>query len=329
MTAGHLRSALVALLSGLCLSHSLAQPPNTAASPSNAQASPRDDLRQLAAGTAFRDCADCPMMVVIVPKPNGLKSIQHDNLFWNPNQAEDAIELPGVFALGRYEVTRAEFALFVKDSGYVPPANVGCYGWNGSRYETNAVADWRNPGFAQTDNHPVVCVNWNDASAYTEWLSQKTGKGYRLPTEAEWDYAARAGSAAVHPWDGDDVDACRHANVGDASTKRGVPGTAATWKFNDCDDRHAYTAPVGSYRPNAFQLYDMLGNAWEWTDTCLDLAIPGKRSDGNRIPVPCEQRVLRGGGWVDSKAYVRYDFRFLLEPGDRDFYNGFRVLRGE
>lgn len=329
VTAAHLRGVLAALIFGLCLSHSLAQSPNPAASHPKTQASPQNDLRQLAAGTVFRDCADCPMVVVIVPKPKVLESMQRSDLFWNPEQAQEPIELPGVFAIGRYEVSRAEFALFVKDSGYMAPANAGCYAWNGARYETNAFADWRNPGFAQTDNDPVVCVSWSDASAYTEWLSRKTGKHYRLPTEAEWEYAARAGNTEALPWSSDGVDACRYANVGDASTKLGVPGTAATWKFHDCDDRHAYTAPVGSYRPNAFQLHDMLGNAWEWTGTCWNLAPPGAPPDGNRMAGPCERRVLRGGGWVDSQAYVRYDFRFLLEQDDRDFYNGFRVLRGE
>jgi formylglycine-generating enzyme required for sulfatase activity len=327
--AGHLRSMLAALLFGLCLSQSLAQSPNPAASPSMEQASQHNDLRQFAAGTMFRDCADCPTVVVIVPKPNGLESMQQDNLFWYPEQAQQAIDLPDVFAMGRYEVTRAQFALFVKDSGYAAPANVGCYGWNGARYETNAFADWRNPGFAQTDDDPVVCVSWDDASAYTEWLAKKTGKRYRLPTEAEWEYAARAGNATVRPWGDDGLDACRYANVGDSSTNQGVSGTAGTWKFHHCDDRHAYTAPVGSYQPNPFGLYDMLGNAWEWTDTCWNPAPPVAPSDRKPIAGPCEQRVLRGGGWVDSPAYVRYDFRFLLDQGDRDFYNGFRVLRDE
>lgn len=327
--AGHLRRMMAALFFGLGLSHSLAQSPNPAALLSGSQASSQNDLRQLAVGTMFRDCADCPLMVVIVPKPNEQQSMQQNDLLWNPGQAQKAMDLPGVFAMGRYEVTRAEFALFVKDSGYKAPANVGCYGWNGTRYETNALADWRNPGFAQTDNDPVVCVSWNDASAYTEWLTKKTGKAYRLPTEAEWEYAARAGNAAARPWGDVEVDTCRYANVGDASTKRGVPGTAAAWKFHDCDDRYAYTAPVGSYQPNTFRLHDMLGNAWEWTDTCWNLAPPGAPTDDNRRSDPCEQRVLRGGGWIDSQPYVNYGFRFLIDGDDRDFYNGFRVLRGE
>lgn len=323
------RRMLSALLWGLCLSHSHAQPPNTDASASSMQVSPQDDLRQLTTGTTFRDCADCPVMVVIVPAPNGPESMPHEGPFWNPGQVQEAGEWPSVFAMGRYEVTRAEFARFVRDSGYVVPANVGCYGWNGIRYETNPLADWSNPGFAQTDNDPAVCVSWSDANAYTKWLTKKTGKGYRLPTEAEWEYAARAGNAATRPWGDDEVNACRHANVGDASAKRGVPGTEATWKYHDCDDRHAYTAPVGSYEPNAFRLYDMLGNAWEWTDTCWNMSPPGAPPEDNRTTGPCEQRVLRGGGWVDSPAYVRYDFRFLLDPDDRDFYSGFRVLRSE
>ncbi len=324
-----LRGLSTALLFGLCLSHSLAQSPNTAASGAGEKVAAQDDLRHTTAGTAFRDCADCPLVVVIVPRPDGLEPMRRDNLFWNPEQTQETIELPGIFAIGRYEVTRAEFARFVKDSGYAAPANAGCYGWSGARYETNALADWRNPGFAQTENDPVVCVSWDDANAYTEWLAKKTGKSYRLPTEVEWEYAARAGNAAARPWDDAGIDACRHANVADASTRRGMPGTAGSWKYHDCDDRHAYTAPVGSYTPNAFGLHDMLGNAWEWTDTCWNPGPAVPPSGGTLTAGPCEQRVLRGGGWVDSPAYVRYDFRFLLDQGDRDFYGGFRVLRGD
>ena len=122
-------------------------------------------------------------------------------------------------------------------------------------------------------------------------------------------------------------DACRYANVADAAAKRGVPGTA-TWTFHECNDKHAYTAPVGSYRSNAFGLYDMLGNAWEWTQDWVNEENGGAPSDDRDRPnADCGYGVVLGGGWVDSAAFVRYDFRFFIGSDDRDFYNGFRVVR--
>ena len=114
------------------------------------------------------------------------------------------------FALGKYEVTRADFRRFVEDSGYI--TGDGCY-VVAERWEKRADANWRNPGFPQTDRDPVVCVNWNDAKAYTEWLSRKTGSHYRLPTEAEWEFVARAGTTTSRFWGARADDACHYANV--------------------------------------------------------------------------------------------------------------------
>lgn len=235
------------------------------------------------------------------------------------------IAIPDAIGVGQYEVTRAQFARFVRESGHATSG--GCFAWNGNHYEQDASKNWQTPGFAQTDRDPVVCVNWRDARAYADWLSKKTGKRYRLPTETEWEYAARAGDRGLRPWGEKSTGACRHANVADRATMRGVPGTAK-WLFHDCDDRHVYTAPAGGYRPNAFGLYDMLGNAWEWTGDCWDEDPVGAEA-GDPLGVACTGSVLRGGGWVDSEAFVSYDFRFFINAGDRDFYAGFRVVREE
>ena len=236
-----------------------------------------------------------------------------------------SVAIPGAFGVGKYEVTKAQFARFVQESGHTTSG--GCYAWSGSKYEQDESKDWRNPGFAQTNKHPVVCVNWNDAKAYTEWLTKKAGKRYRLLTEAEWEYAARAGRQTSRPWGDNASDACRYANVADAAAKRDVPGTAS-WTFHECNDRRAYTAPVGSYPPNAFGLHDVLGNAWEWTEDCWNEEYAGAPSDGRDWSRgDCGQRVLRGGSWVDSPPFVRYDFRFRIGSDDRDFYIGFRVAR--
>ncbi len=302
----------------------------------------RNDLQRLKAGTVFRDCSYCPEMVAVPPGKLSIDPPEGEIGQADSVQTPHSVEISRALGVGRYEVTRAQFARFAQESGHA--ASGGCYAWNGGRYEQDAAKDWRKPGFAQTDRDPVVCVNWGDAKAYAEWLSKKTGRRYRLLTEAEWEYAARAGNKTLWPWGGNARDACRYANVADAAAQREVPGTAS-WTFHACNDRHAYTAPAGSYRPNAFGLYDMSGNAWEWTEDCLQddyPAPPPEKSstpadgritpaDGRGTPAgACRgQRVLRGGSWVDSPLFLRYDFRFRIGEDDRDFYIGFRVARPE
>jgi formylglycine-generating enzyme required for sulfatase activity len=328
---GMLRWVFAALLLALSSSHLLAQQRNPGIASMTVQAlqsTPQQiNLQRLAAGTVFRDCADCPEMVAIRLGNFTMGSPESGAGRMEREGPQLSVAILSVFGVGKYEVTKAQFARFVQESGH--STNGGCFAWNGSKYEQDASKDWRNPGFSQTDNDPVVCVNWNDAKAYTEWLTKKAGKSYRLPTEAEWEYVARAGTQTSRPWGDNTSDACRYANVADASAKRDIPGTAS-WTFHECDDHYAYTAPVGSYPPNAFGLYDMLGNAWEWTEDCWneeDVNTPSKsrdRSSGN-----CTQGVLRGGGWVDSPLFVSYDFRFLIGSRDRDYYMGFRVARTE
>ena len=324
------RWMLPALLLASASPQVLAQQRDQGAAKVTAQASlpaaKANNLRRLAAGTVFRDCADCPEMVVI---PRGrVKVAASENGGGNGAAApQRVLTLPGAIGMGKYEVTRAQYARFVEEAGYATKGS--CFVWSGLRYEHDVSKSWREPGFAQTDEDPVVCVNWNDARAYTRWLSAKSGQAYRLPTEAEWEYAARAGSTALRPWGDDARETCRYANVADLSTMRGVPGTTS-WLFHDCDDKHAYTAPVGSYQANAYGLYDMLGNAWEWTEDCQDDANAGAQSDDPQCPKgACCRRVLRGGAWVDSPTFVRYDFRFFIGSADRDFYAGFRVVRSK
>ena len=306
--------------------HALAQDRDSGAERKAAKSPPSQvqakDLRRLAAGSAFRDCADCPQMVVI---PVGSVTVGVPNGGADSGAAPRVLSLPKVIGIGKYEVTRAQFARFVQETGHATTGS--CFVWSGTGYRRDASKNWRDPGFEQKDKEPVVCVNWNDAKAYADWLSRKSGKTYRLPTEAEWEYAARAGSPDVRPWRDDARNACRYANVADRRTMRDVPGTT-NWLFHDCDDRHAYTAPVGSYRANAFGLFDMLGNAWEWTEDCRDEENGVTPADEAACPKgTCCRRVLRGGAWVDSPVFVSYDFRFFIASEDRDVYAGFRVAR--
>lgn len=312
--AGKLRWILAALLLALDSSHGYARQP-----------APRsNELQRLAAGAVFRDCAHCPELVAIAPGSLSVAATESGAERTVPDEPQRTLAIASAIGIGKYEVTRAQFAYFVRESGHT--VSGGCFVWSNGRYLQDAARDWRQPGFAQTDKDPVVCVNWSDAKAYTAWLTKKTGKRYRLPTEAEWEYAARAGNPGAQPWGEKASAACRYANVADASAQRKVPATAS-WTFHACNDRRAYTAPVGSYRPNAYGLYDMMGNVWEWTEECWQEEGRNAPANGRGRGAECSERVLRGGSWVDSPAFVRYDFRFLIGAGDRDFYIGFRVAR--
>ncbi|MEN8260514.1 MAG: formylglycine-generating enzyme family protein [Pseudomonadota bacterium] len=235
------------------------------------------------------------------------------------------------FALGRCEVTVAEFSRFVEETGYESQLRKdGCYVWNkeAKRWSLETGRDWRNPGFSQTDTDPVVCVSHPDAEAYADWLSQRTGVIYRLPTEAEWEYAARAGTVTARYW-GDSPDkACEYANVHDLTSKREneFPRTA-----HNCDDGFAQTAPAGSFESNRFGLYDMLGNVWEWVEDCWHESYINAPAEGSAWLEAeggdCGRRVLRGGSWILHPVSVRSAYRLRDAPDDAYLIVGFRLAR--
>lgn len=272
----------------------------------------------------FRDCPDCPVMIAL---PGG--TFQMGDASPTSRTDEHPVHPVKVaaFAAGKFEVTRGEYAAFVAATNrQVPP---GCRTDSNldGQYENDPAASWSNPGPAQTDRDPVVCVNWADATAYAAWLSQTTGKAYRLLSEAEWEYAARAGSTTQYWW-GDSADElCAYANGPDRTALARFPGWAG--KTAACDDGAATSAPVGSHRPNVFGLYDMAGGAWEWTADCYAPGYGAQPSDGSAyVAEGCQRRTLRGGSWVYGLGDLRSSQRNGLPPpwmrgGDL----GFRVAR--
>lgn len=179
------------------------------------------------------------------------------------------------------------------------------------------------------DNQPVVYVSWEDAKAYAKWLTQQYGAKYefRLPTEAEWEYACRAGTTTDRFWGDNPDNACQFANVHDKTSKRIIK--IAYWTHHDCDDGYGVASPVGKFQPNAFGLYDMLGNIREW---CEDIYSGDAYSKHLRInPIykgGGTDRVLRGGCWVDVPWDVRCDARYIGSPPDtRGPAFGFRLVR--
>jgi formylglycine-generating enzyme required for sulfatase activity len=229
------------------------------------------------------------------------------------------------FAAGKYEVTVEEYAAFVAATGHA--ATPGCRTDRNldGRWEDDAVATWRDPGFPQTDRHPVVCVSWADANAYVAWLTEKTGKAYRLLSESEWEYAVRAGSTSQFWWGDDANELCAYANGPDLAAKEKFP----RWTTASCNDGQALAAPVGSYKPNAFGLYDMAGNAWEWTQDCYVSSYEAQPRDGTAYSGGrCQRRALRGGSWVYGFADLRSGQRNGLPPPEiRGGDIGFRVAQ--
>ncbi len=216
------------------------------------------------------------------------------------------------FAVGTFDVTRDEFAAFVTDTGY----NTGsqCRIWVGQQWTEKQGFSWRNPGFEQTGSHPVVCISWNDAQAYVNWLNKKTSRDYRLLSESEWEYAARAGTTTAYFW-GNDI----------GKNNADCIGCGSQWDYKE-------TAPVGSFKPNAFGLYDMAGNAAQWTQDCYhdsyDVGYDTAPADGSAwTNGACGGRVLRGGSWLYPPRALRSASRGEGPADARGISIGFRVGR--
>ena len=244
------------------------------------------------------------------------------------------------FFMGQHEVTVGQFRRFLDGSGYVPESiadGTGGYGYNaaydpatterGDAFEgRNARYSWRNPGFIQGENEPVLNVTWNDAVAMSRWLSKLEGKTYRLPTEAEWEYACRAGSPARYGTVNTPQALAQAANTFDAEAAKNWP----QWQTFAVSqpDGFAFTSPVGSFPPNAFGLYDMVGNAWEWVSDAYDetyyAASPLTDPQG---PLDNAMRVRRGGSWHTWPLYARCSFRNINTASSRYTLLGMRLLR--
>ncbi len=216
------------------------------------------------------------------------------------------------FQMAKYELTVGQFREFINATGHVPlgggAARDQC--WQFTRGATTmrlASGRWNTPAFAPGERHPVMCVSWDDAQAYVRWLSRTSGKPYRLPSEAEWEYAARAGDSADKP-----ADLCRYANSFERS------GTAAfiqAFDWNrpggDCDDRAGMTAVVGSYQANAFGLHDMLGNVAEYVEDCEHPDYQGAPADGGAWTTGCEGsfKIRRGGSYTNGAEGLSFSRR--------------------
>ena len=280
-----------------------------------------------APGTRFRDCPDCPEMVVVPP---GEFDMGYDG--GEPERYEGPVRRVRIgyaFAVGRTEVTNAQYRRFIEASGH-PTTDAGCdIPPPGQRAPVPVPGTtWRDPGYGRPirDDEPVACVRWSDAVAYVNWLAGVTGQRYRLLTEAEWEYAARAGTTGRHVWGEDVAAACRQANIYDQSASRATP--QGDKRAAPCDDGFPGVAPVGSFAPNAFGLHDMIGNVWEWIEDCYEMPYSATPADGSaQLARGCNRRGSRGGGWRSDYARQIPTFRGRDPESLTSQIFGFRVAR--
>ncbi len=285
-------------------------------------------------GREFRDCDDCPEMVVIPAGSFRMGCVSGSDDCRDHERPVRDVEVAS-FAMSKYEVTRGQFAAFAAATGH---AARRCYVhiWKdplfaGPRWERewDDRASWREPGFDQRDNEPVTCMSWEDAQAYVRWLSAETGDDYRLPSESEWEYAARAGTTTPFYWGTSAHEHCAHGNAADRSAEETFRSRKFFREYSDCSDGLSWTAPVGSFAPNTFGLHDMAGNVWEWVEDCWHADYEGAPEDGTAWTSDgnCSRRVLRGGSWLDRPVPLRSAHRGLNDAGLRFDFNGFRVSR--
>jgi formylglycine-generating enzyme required for sulfatase activity len=283
------------------------------------QALQQQTARALGLPVEFRDDLESggqgPVMVVI-PAGRFLMGAPEGELERRDNERQHEAQV-AVFAIGKYAVTLGQFKRFVEARGYRTEAEKGdgCYYWTGSEWKQDADKNWRNPGFAQTDNHPVVGVSWNDAVVYVDWLSEQTDQQYRLPTEAEWEYACRAGTATPFYF-GETISTDQANYHGDYVYGNGCKGVY-----------RKKTVEVGQFPANAWGLHDLHGNVWEWTGSEYDEKYEGAELRGVSDPKSGGPRVLRGGSWNGGPRRLRSAARDWSDPRDRGTNVGFRLAR--
>ena len=287
-------------------------------------------------GALFRDCETCPEMVAI-PSGSFVMGSDHVEAMRNdenrPEGPKRNVTITKPFAAGKFEVTNREFGAFIAATGFRP--SPACQSW-GNTTPTDGVT-WRDPDYGRppVDAEPVVCVSWIDAKAYARWLTDTTGKTYRLLTEADWEYAAKGGAATTWPWGDDAQKICEYANSYDTEGRTdprqtrdaGGPGAART----ECSDDYQIVAPAGRFKPNGYGLHDMIGNVWEWTEDCSAPGLyPEGPLDGSALhvaPGSCDKRAVRSASWRTRLSRHRPTFRGRdPEPTASNIF-GFRIAR--
>lgn len=275
-------------------------------------------------GDVFQDCSGCPEMIVIPPGHFIMGSPESEPLRDADESPRHTVTIAAPFAVSRFEVTRDQYAAFAAATGR--SSGPDCTVWVGDKWELTAGKSWRDPHYPQTGTEPVACIDWADASAYADWLSQTTGYAYRLLSEAEWEYMARGGTTTVYHFGDDPQGLCAFDNGHDMTSMAAHPDMP--WDGVPCDDGFAETAPVGTLHPNPFGVYDVHGNVWEWLADCYVPSYDNAPTDGSAVNAgACEQRVYRGGGWSVQERGRRAANRGRYTANQRYGQLGLRVAR--
>ena len=265
-------------------------------------------------GDTFRDCSGCPELVVVPSGSFMMGSPSGESGRYDDEGPQHRVTFDRAFAVGVYEVTFGEYSRFVSATGHA--SGDSCWVYKSGGWMEGSGHHWKSPGFSQGERHPVVCVSWNDAKAYVRWLSGETGETYRLLSESEWEYVARAGTTG--PFHTGATISTKQANY-DGNYTYG-PGREGRYREK--------TSPVGSFAPNGFGLHDVHGNVFEWVEDCWHGSYDGAPTDGSAWESgECGRRVLRGGSWNDVPQFLRSALRYWFTSGNRNNDFGFRVAR--
>jgi formylglycine-generating enzyme required for sulfatase activity len=272
----------------------------------------------------FKDCAECPEMVVL-PAGEFMMGSPANEVGRKDNEGlPRRVVIPKRFAIGRFMVTVDQFSRFVDETGMT--VSDRCRLIVGSDRDDlvwgeEEATSFRHPGFDTAASHPAVCVSWYEAQAYATWLQRRTGRPYRLLTESEWEYAARAGTNTRYSFGDDETELCAYARFADLASRFG-------WHDACRSKTVAYgTVPVGSLRPNTWGIFDMHGNAWEWVQDCWTpnaADIPTNGSAFTRLN-GCEEAVIRGGSFASGSRRVRSATRAPASTAVHNYNDGFRV----
>jgi len=282
------------------------------------------------------DCIGCPDMVVIPAGTATLGSTPEERaragivpVFGNREGPTYRATFARPYAIGRTEITRGQYRAFVDATRRPDPAGCGVHDPKTDTWGPLPGYSWRNPGFAQTDAHPAVCISYDDATAYARWLSAKTGHAYRIPSDAEWEYAARGGTATPWYWGAAPEEGCKLGNLLSSGTIAALGAPPSMADRFVCANARSFTVAVASYPPNPFGLYDMAGNAFEWAADCNSADNSDARADGSaRMTGDCDRHYLKGGAFHTPFWLTRSAVRGAPLPADLHMFTiGFRVAR--
>lgn len=269
---------------------------------------------QPGSGKSFRDCPTCPEMVVVPAGKFLIGSSQSEAGRSNAEGPVQHIMFSHPFAVGRFEITRKEFVEFLTATGY--DIGESCWTWRRTGgWKDRSQRSFFAPGFRQSNRDPAVCINWYDAAAYADWLKERTGREYQLPSEAQWEYFARAATLGAFSFQG-----------AISTSKANYDGSS--YAGSQIGVKRGRTLKVGSFAPNPWGLFDIHGNAWEWTRDCWNESYTGMPTDGSpRLDGDCSLRVFRGGAWFNKPVHLRSATRFTVDAHARNQIYGMRVVR--